>query len=104
MEHGLLFHVAQAFRHGHPAMARNEVPQVAAWSEINKPRALDILAWLDRELAGRRFIAGDAYSVADITALVAIDFMKPARIERPKGLAALDRWYGEMVGRPSAKA
>lgn len=104
MELGFLFHVAQAFRHCHPAMARNEVPQVAAWGEANKPKALDILAWLDRELAGRRFIAGETYSVADITALVAIDFMKPARIERPKGLAGLDRWYGEVVARPSAKA
>lgn len=104
MEHGLLFHVAQAFRHCHPAMARNEVPQVSAWGEANKPKALGMLAWLDRELAGRRFVAGDTYSVADITAFVAIDFMKPARIERPKGLAGLDRWYGEVAARPSAKA
>jgi len=35
---------------------------------------------------------------------VAIDFMKPARIERPQGLKHLARWYEEMASRPSAKA
>ena len=104
MELGLFFSVAQAFRHLHPAMAHLEVPQVSAWGEANKPRALDILGFMDRELAGRRHIAGDAFSIADITALVAVDFMKPARIQRPTELKSLDRWYGEMSSRPSAKA
>src|SRR5262245_2104414 len=71
MELGLFLSVAQAFRHLHPAMAQLEVPQVAAWGEANKPRVVDILGFLDRELASRRFIAGDTYSVADVTALVA---------------------------------
>jgi glutathione S-transferase len=42
--------------------------------------------------------------VADITALVALDFMKPARIERPEGLNNLARWHAEVSARPSAKA
>ena len=70
---GLLLSVAQAFRHLHPAMAKLEVPQVAAWGEANKPRALEILKIMDDELARRRFLAGEHYSVADITALVAVD-------------------------------
>jgi glutathione S-transferase len=104
MELGLLNSVASAFRHLHPAMAALEVPQVAAWGEANKPRAVEMLHLLDDQLGTSRYIAGDAYSVADITALVAIDFMKPARLARPEGLANLDRWYGEVSGRPSAKA
>ncbi len=104
MELGLLLSVAQAFRHLHPAMAQLEVPQVAAWGEANKPRALDIAAFLDRELASRKFIAGDEYSVADITALVAVDFMKPARIQRPPDLKNLERWYQDVSTRPSARA
>jgi glutathione S-transferase len=96
--------VAHAFRHLHPAMAKLEVPQVAAWGEANKPRVLEMLDLLDKHLAETRFIAGDDYSIADITALVAIDFMKPARIQRPEGLANLERWYGEVSSRPSAKA
>jgi len=104
MELGLFLSVAQAFRHLHPAMAQLEVPQVAAWGEANEPRALEVLGFMDRELASRQFIAGDAFSVADITALVAVDFMKPARIQRPPELKNLERWHLEVSSRPSAKA
>jgi glutathione S-transferase len=104
MDLGLLLSVAQAFRHLHPAMAKLEVPQVAAWGEANKPRALEVLKIMDDQLASRRFLAGEHYSVADITGLVAIDFMKPARIERPQGFKNLARWYEEVASRPSAKA
>jgi glutathione S-transferase len=104
MELGLLAAVQFAFRHLHPAMAHLEAPQVAAWGEANKPKALEILAYMDKELASRPFIAGDTLSVADITALCAIDFMKPARIQRPPELKNLDRWHQEMSARPSAKA
>ena len=104
MELNLLLCVAQAFRHLHPAMAGREVPQVAAWGEANKPRALEVLQFLDEELGKRRYVAGSDYSVADITALVAVDFMKPARIPRPEGLKNLARWHEEVSARPSAKA
>jgi len=104
MDLGLLLSVAQAFRHLHPAMAKLEVPQVAAWGDANKPRALEILQIMDDQLASRRFLAGEHYSVADITALVAVEFMKPARIERPQGLKNLARWYEDVASRPSAKA
>ena len=104
MELNLFFPVAQAFRHTHPAMAHLEVPQVAAWGEANKGHAMTALAMLDVQLAGNRFVAGDAYSIADITALVAIDFMRPARLQRPADLKHVERWYGEVSARPSAKA
>lgn len=104
MELNLMLCVAQAFRHLHPAMAQLEVPQVSAWGEANKPRALETLQIMDRELADRPYIAGNAFSVADITALVAVDFMRPARIQRPAELKNLARWHGEVSARPSAKA
>jgi glutathione S-transferase len=104
MEIHLLQCVAQAFRHLHPAMAQLEVPQVSAWGEANKPRVLEMLQVMDRELATRPYIAGNDLSVADITALVAVDFMRVARIQRPPELEHLARWYGEMSARPSAKA
>ena len=104
MELGLLACVAAAFRHLHPAAAQLEVPQVAAWGEANKPRAQEVMQIMDQELGKRRFIAGDEYSVADITALVAVDFAKPARVERPQGLDNLARWHQEVSARPSAKA
>lgn len=104
MEFGLFLRVAQAFRHTHPAMAELEKPQVKEWGEVNRVRAIEQATLLDAELAQRRFVAGDRYSVADITALVAVDFMKVARIERPAGLANLARWHAEVAARPSAKA
>lgn len=104
MELNLLMPVAHAFRHIHPAMAEWEVPQIAAWGEANKPKAVEFLSLLDRELAGREFVAGDAYTVADITGLVSLDFMKPARIELPAGLSHVRRWYDAVKARPSAAA
>jgi glutathione S-transferase len=104
MELNLFFPVTQAFRHLHPAMAKLEVPQVAAWGEANKPRALECLAVLDEQLGKAPFVAGDDYSVADITALVALDFMRVARIQRPAELKNVERWYQAVSARPSAKA
>ncbi len=104
MELGLLTQVSQAFRHLHPAMAHLEVPQVKDWGEANKQKAMDSLAMLDRGLAGNAFVAGDAYTVADITAMVAIDFMKPARLAVPDDMGNVKRWYAAVSARPSAKA
>jgi len=104
MELNLLMGVAQAFRHLHPAMAHLEVPQVAAWGEANKPRVLEVLQHMDEELADRPYIAGGRFSVADITALVGVDFMRPARIQRPAELRHLERWHQTVSARPSAKA
>ncbi|MGD9803899.1 MAG: glutathione S-transferase family protein [Hyphomicrobiaceae bacterium] len=104
MELGLLTHVSQAFRHTHPAMAHLEVPQVKEWGEANKQKALEVLAMLDQQLSGNAFVAGDAYTVADITAMVAVDFMRPARIKLPDEMTNIKRWHTEVSARPSAKA
>ena len=107
VELGLFFHVAQAFRHLHPAMKRHEQPQISEWGECNKPKAITQLQMLDDQLATEEFIAGKDFSIADITALVAIDFMKVARITRPQGddeLKHLERWYKAVSERDSARA
>ena len=104
MELNLMFPVAQAFRHIHPAMKEWEVPQVPEWGEANKPKAIEFLGMLDAELAGREFAAGDEYSIADVTGLVALDFMKPARIALPEELANVRRWHAALSARPSAAA
>lgn len=104
LELNLMLCVANAFRHIHPAMKDWEVPQIAAWGEANKQKALDFLAVLDRELASRPFAAGDDYSIADITGMISIDFMKPARITVPEEFANVRRWYASLAARPSANA
>ncbi|NGN39537.1 glutathione S-transferase [Mesorhizobium sp. CGMCC 1.15528] len=104
MELNLLSCVAQAFRHIHPAMKEWEIPQVPEWGEANKPKALEFLNILDGELADREFAAGDEFSIADITGMIAVDFMKPARIAVPEELTNIIRWYQAISARPSAKA
>jgi glutathione S-transferase len=104
VEQNLFGAVAAAFRHIHPAMKEWEIPQVPEWGEVNKPKAVDFMRILDRELATREFVAGDAYSVADITGLCALDFMKPARIAIPEELTHVLRWHQALKSRPSASA
>jgi glutathione S-transferase len=104
MELNLLAPVSHVFRNGHPAMAKMEVPQVPAWAEANKPRVNEFLQLLDGELGKRRYITGENFTVADITGLVAIDFMKPAKLSVPENLANVKRWHTELSARPSASA
>ena len=104
VEFHLLAVISSVFRHLHPAMAALEVPQVAAWGEANKPRVMDFLAFLDAELGGRPYVAGPRFSVADITAVVAVDFMKPAKLAVPEELAHVQRWHREVSARPSVAA
>jgi glutathione S-transferase len=103
-ENNLFATVAAVFRHTHPAMKELEVPQVPAWAEVNKPRVMDFLKLLDRQLGEHEFIAGDRYTVADITAQVTIDFMKVPRLAVPDELTNVKRWHAAVSARPSAKA
>jgi glutathione S-transferase len=100
----LFFPISHVFRNTHPAMAKMEVPQVPAWAEANKPRIADFLHVLDRQLANNLFAAGDRFSVADITGLCAIDFMKPAKLSVPEDCGHVRRWHAEVSARPSAGA
>jgi glutathione S-transferase len=104
LELHFLFPIAHVFRNTHPAMKEMEVPQVPAWAEANKPRVADFLAVLDRDLADRPYVAGDRYTVADITGLVAADFMKPAKLTIPDALKNVRRWHADVAARPSASA
>jgi glutathione S-transferase len=100
----LWYAIAQVFRHLHPRMAVLEQPQVAAWGEANRPRAIEQLVFWNAELGKRLFAAGARFTIADITMLVAIDMMPRARIAMPEGLDHLARWHAAVSARPSAKA
>lgn len=94
--------VAHAFRHVHPAMARLEEPQVPEWGEANRPKALAFLRIMDDELARRPYVAGEGFTIADISMLVAVDFMKVARLSIPEDCANVRRWHADVSARPSA--
>ncbi len=96
--------VSTVFRHLHPAMAEREVPQVHAWGEANKSKVLAFLAMLDRELATRKYIASDRFTVADIVSFITVDFMKVPKLELPADMKNVHRWHKEISSRPSAVA
>ena len=104
IEFHLLGPVSHIFRNSHPAMKEMEVPQVPAWAEANKPRIMAFLDILDRALKDRTFAAGDRYTVADITGLVAVDFLKPAKLTVPEACGNVRRWHAAVSARPSASA
>jgi glutathione S-transferase len=100
----LLLPVASVFQHLHPAMKAMVDPQVVAWGEANKPRVTQFLQLLDGELKSRPYVAGETYSVADITAMIAVDFMRVSKLDVPADLANVRRWHDAVSSRPSAKA
>jgi len=104
VEFHLFLPVATVFQHLHPAMKVMVDPQVPAWGEANKPRVFEFLEFLDRELKNRPHIAGATYTVADITALAAVDFMRVSKLAVPDHLSNVRRWHAAVSARPSAKA
>jgi glutathione S-transferase len=101
IEFHLFLPVLTAFRHSHPAMREMEQPQIPDLAETSKAKATEFLHYLDGELIGRAFVAGDGFSIADITALVAVDFLKPARIDMPADVPHLGEWYKRISARPT---
>ncbi len=100
MEFRLFMPVAHAFRHSHPKMAVLENPQIPQFAEVQRARAVDALRWLDGELSGRRHVAGEAFTIADITAFVALELTRLARVPVPEDLPHLARWRAEVSARP----
>lgn len=104
VELGFFMRVAQSFRHLHPGGAVLEGEQVPDWGRKNQKLAMESLAVLDAHLSNSRFIAGETFTVADITAIVGAQFFKPARLEVPEeGCDHFKRWYAEVSARPSVQ-
>lgn len=104
VELGFMTEVQMVFRHGHPGMATHEIPQVPEWAEANKPKLFESLRLINARLGEVPYIAGENYSIADITLLCAVDFMKPTKIKVPDDHTHLLRWYESVANRPSASA
>jgi glutathione S-transferase len=78
--------------------------RIPEFGEIQKRAAIERIEWLDTELKDREFIAGDSYSIADITTLCMIDFARTVDIRIQPEEEHLSRWYRNVSSRPSAKA
>jgi glutathione S-transferase len=99
----LFRNVTGCFQNTHEFM-KERVEQVPAYGEVCRRAALARLAWLDVELARRPFVAGARYTIADITALVAVDFGRVVAIRISPDQKHLARWHEAVSARPSAKA
>jgi glutathione S-transferase len=103
MEFEILSMTASAFRNTSDFF-KGRIPQVKEYGEVCRGAALKRMEWLDTELANRKFIAGDRYTIADITALIGIDFGRTTGIKIAPEQKNLARWHQEVASRPSAKA
>lgn len=99
----LLQSIAHVLRHTNQAMSVLEKPQIAEWGEANRAKITWALEWFDRELGDKQYMAGNAFSVADITTLVAVDFMRVIKMNLDP-YSHFRRWYDLVSARPSANA
>jgi len=102
--------VGETFRNTTPAFKTralsgpNFYDQIPELAERGMKRVKNFYRMLDDRLGASRFIAGDRFSIADITAFVAVDFSGWLKLAIPDELSNAKRWYGEVAARPSAKA
>jgi glutathione S-transferase len=103
IEWELLRYVGDAYRHT-SAFFKDRVKQVPEYAAQASKTATETLTWLNKELADRRYIAGDNFSIADITALVTIDLGSPSIFTIDENLPNLKRWYERVNQRNSSSA
>ncbi|UTA49328.1 glutathione S-transferase [Simiduia sp. 21SJ11W-1] len=102
-EFHLMLPVGMCFQHTTGYFKDRMVP-VPAYGEQCGKDARAFMAQLDAHLAGSEFLAGPRFSIADITALCAVDFARVVKIRISDEWAHLARWYKQVAGRPSAAA
>lgn len=93
-----------AVRHSHPALAALEATQVPQLADYNRVAAEKFMKTLDRRLAEHEFIASDRFTIADIVAVVGLDFARLIKYRPPETLTHLARWLEAGRARPAAAA
>ena len=98
--------VANWVRHGHPALVALENPQFPDFATAQAGKLRETAQWLDQVLARQPYIAGDRFTIADITAFCALEFVRGLMKYRPgaEGLANLQAYRDRIAERPSAQA
>lgn len=104
IENSLMVAVATYFHHATPGLGELETYRNASWGQKNREKAIATFDLLDEVLKNRRFFAGDAFSIADITGLCAVDFAHFVNIPVPEECLNVKRWYAEVSSRPTASA
>jgi glutathione S-transferase len=104
MELHLFLGIANCIRHTHPGLAALEQPQFAEYGAAQGEKMRETARWLDGVLATQPFVAGQRFTIADITAFCALEFGRGLMKFRPgqEGLAHLQAWRDRIAERPSA--
>lgn len=102
----LMLPIANCVRHTHPGLASLEQPQFADFGKSQGDKLRDTARWYDSVLSSQQFIAGDKFTVADITAFCALEFARGLMKFKPgeEGMAHLQAWRDRIAARPSAAA
>ena len=104
-EMDLYIPISNAFRHSSPMAKAIQPNQIVEWADLCLARAVECMEWLDSRLSDRVFLAGDAFSIADITAFCAFGLGEnTGTIEIPDTMTNLLRWRERVAQRPSASA
>lgn len=100
----LFLGIANCVRHTHPGLAILEQPQFADFGASQGEKMRETARWLDRTLATQPFVAGQRFTIADITAFCALEFARGLMMFRPsaEGMPHLQDWRDRMAQRPSA--
>jgi glutathione S-transferase len=101
----LFLKIANCIRHTHPGLAQLEQPQFADFGATQGQKMRETARWLDGELARQEFVAGDRFTIADITAFCALEFARGLMKFRPgeEGFGYLQAWRDRIAERPSAQ-
>ena len=101
----LFLRIANAVRHTHPGLAVLEQPQFADFGAAQAEKVRDTVRWLDGVLANRDYVAGERFTIADITAFCALEFARGLMKFRPaeEGFANVQSWRDRLAERPSAQ-
>lgn len=99
----LMLPIANCVRHTHPGLAPLEQPQFPEFGQSQGLKLRETAAWLDGVLQRQPWVAGDRFTIADITAFCAIEFARLMRFKAAnEGFAAIQAWHDRVAARPSA--
>jgi glutathione S-transferase len=106
VEGQLFLRIANCIRHTHPALAPLEQPQFGDFGATQGEKMRTTARWLDGLLANQPYVAGERFTIADITAFCALEFARGLMKFRPgeEGMGNLQAWRDRIAERPSAKA
>ncbi len=102
-----LLAIAESLRNSAPAMADRALagpvnyPQIPELSQRGLARSQQFFITLNDRLTNRHYVAGDKFSIADITAVVAVDFARIVKVKPGEQHPHLQRWRTQMAQRPS---